>query len=1114
MSLLKKLTTSILQSGGTITKNTRTSGRTEKQNNEDKNKKQQKALHQSNFPFQYQIKNPNLTVKNVLEKVPAKFSEKKVLKKETIISDLPENLTIENLNKEINSQQTQLNLVNECLSKQILESYTSFLEELNLLELMKSDLDLGLLFCRSGRLKLFQTHELIVKGSFQIIDGDFEIKFYQKLYEELEKIKHVFALENRITNCLKKMQYSQAFEYCFEANNCASSLTDYKCVGKNWDLTFRKQYDKILSELENKLKYICTRFEPVAFKQIIRGYKQIDLIEQISTNIKTVFFQRMKTGTARILAKMGGHSTFGSISIDELSGFLNEKNFIEFLIKCFEKNLSLLFNHYKITLWLEKKINYFQKQEQKEEKSDKKNQKSEKEENEKGEIEKEENEKEAKKEMKKKSNINKKKKKKKQEKDNLTKTNIESYKNLYNSLIESKKFIWENFQKFFETLVFQRNSKTKLNLFKFETFLSILHLIGKFVELGEDYSGLNSSKRIRSLIIEQSKQYFENYQLNSINEINNLLTVEAWVRCPVGTELGLSKDFNFYQDENQEKKKNNSNKTNNVENEKTNIKEEHKKKKLFQLRSIFNSQSTWISGKNNYHSEEPDLFEKFLQNINKVLNSNSKKISFFNYYKQNKNPFSNILKMTFDEEIDPKKEKGNEMENGNEKEKEKEKKQEKELNEKKNENENENENENKNGNEKQKEKEENNEYTLKKIINRKNDLLSNDLEINQELLGDYIDSNGVSKNMKVKFNVNGPILTSTVLNMIRMIGKYLNLMENLNNISNVIFNGLIQTFESYFYIIYDVFKNYEAPPNLTSKSFGLSHKDLKKKFNFYMTAPQSIIKKIEEIKINKSNEFLLKLDASNNIDITTSKNYYGLEKRVIAIESLLFLRYIMQSLKGRIYSHLPKTKLENCNIFYNKTLTTAKKLENFLYKLIICLNVDIKSFSNLMSNVKWDSENLGVNYSSYVDQLKKIIFNFSEIINSSNELQTLRKPKEKLWKHFTILLMDILLDSFGNIKKCSSQGRARMSYDLVEIETTLKKFSKINTPKLASNVRSYIKAYYQTEDELLEWIKKNSKIFTFQQIRFLAICSVGRKMKKKAKKAYLNTVSEIFEENK
>ena len=90
-----------------------------------------------------------------------------------------------------------------------------------------------------------------------------------------------------------------------------------------------------------------------------------------------------------------------------------------------------------------------------------------------------------------------------------------------------------------------------------------------------------------------------------------------------------------------------------------------------------------------------------------------------------------------------------------------------------------------------------------------------------------------------------------------------------------------------------------------------------------------------------------------------------------------------------------------------------------------------------------------------------------------------------------------MLESFGRVKKCSTEGRASMAMDNTALHTSLDSVHVCRPPRGKVHVDNYIRASYLSEDELIHWVNQNWQLYTYRHLSSLLSQNMSSVMKKK-----------------
>ncbi|TKC39597.1 hypothetical protein EI555_016355 [Monodon monoceros] len=377
--------------------------------------------------------------------------------------------------------------------------------------------------------------------------------------------------------------------------------------------------------------------------------------------------------------------------------------------------------------------------------------------------------------------------------------------------------------------------------------------------------------------------------------------------------------------------------------------------------------------------------------------------------------------------------------------------------------------------------------------------------------------------------VNAPILTNTTLNVIRLVGKYMQMMNILKPIAFDVIHFMSQLFDYYLYAIYTFFGRNDS---LESTGLGLSSSRLRTTLNRIQESlidlevsadPTATLTAAEERKEKVPSPHL-----SHLVVLTFGDTLYGLAERVVATESLVFLAEQFEFLQPHLDAVMPAVKKPFLQQFYSQTVSTASELRKPIYWIVAGKAIDYEQMLLLMANVKWDVKEIMSQHNIYVDALLKasilgnisvkdnstkgIIPEFEQFNTRLNEVsKRVRIPlpvSNILWEHCIRLANRTIVEGYANVKKCSNEGRALMQLDFQQFLMKLEKLTDIRPIPDKEFVETYIKAYYLTENDMERWIKEHREYSTKQLTNLVNVC-LGSHINKKARQKLLSAIDDI-----
>ncbi|CAJ1083919.1 syndetin [Xyrichtys novacula] len=264
-----------------------------------------------------------------------------------------------------------------------------------------------------------------------------------------------------------------------------------------------------------------------------------------------------------------------------------------------------------------------------------------------------------------------------------------------------------------------------------------------------------------------------------------------------------------------------------------------------------------------------------------------------------------------------------------------------------------------------------------------------DSDVPEELKQDYVDEQTgdaplksvsretIRSKKKSDYNLNktnAPILTNTTLNVIRLVGKYMQMMNILKPIAFDVIHCVSQLFDYYLYAVYTFFGRNDM---YESSGLGLISSRLRTTLN---RIQESLID-MEAVGENAGvhgpaedrKEKVPSPHLSQLVVLTNSGTLYGLAQRVVATESLVFLAEQFESLQSHLDTMMPAAKKPFLQQFYSQTVSTASELRKPIYWIVAAKAIDYEQMLLMMAGVKWDIREIMSQHNVYVDALLKVM---------------------------------------------------------------------------------------------------------------------------------------------
>ncbi|XP_024155543.1 syndetin isoform X2 [Oryzias melastigma] len=357
---------------------------------------------------------------------------------------------------------------------------------------------------------------------------------------------------------------------------------------------------------------------------------------------------------------------------------------------------------------------------------------------------------------------------------------------------------------------------------------------------------------------------------------------------------------------------------------------------------------------------------------------------------------------------------------------------------------------------------------------------------------------------------NAPILTNTTLNVIRLVGKYMQMMNILKPIAFDVIHCVSQLFDYYLYAVYTFFGRNDM---YESSGLGLISSRLRTTLNRIQESLIDMDPVGENAGVHGPTEDRKEKVPSPHLSqlvvLTNSETLYGLAQRVVATESLAFLAEQFESLQSHLDAMMPAAKKPFLQQFYSQTVSTASELRKPIYWIVAAKAIDYEQMLLMMAGVKWDIREIMSQHNIYVDVLLKEFEQFNKRLGEVSRQVRIPLPVSNvLWEHCIRLANRTLVEGYANVKKCSNEGRALMQLDFQQFLMKLEKLTDLRPIPDKEFVETYIKAYYLTENDMEQFIK-NHREYSMKQLANLVNVCLGSHINKKARQKLLAAIDDI-----
>ena len=354
-------------------------------------------------------------------------------------------------------------------------------------------------------------------------------------------------------------------------------------------------------------------------------------------------------------------------------------------------------------------------------------------------------------------------------------------------------------------------------------------------------------------------------------------------------------------------------------------------------------------------------------------------------------------------------------------------------------------------------------------------------------------------------------VTQTSLNgLARYTGRFLELMHILPSSGPEIFEGLCHLFNVYIATIFNCF----IPDNERQKVLGKSTSkmanespDQSKEFEVLHTYINSLFDgtnqnghilyfhsadgvKDDTLAINKSVSATLQIAAvlqSVPEVVGDPSNFYSIHERIVAAESCWFAAKLLNETKSKFVKLLPESYVVVCNTYIAQYQSISSQLQGMIYRTMCPQLITQSTLVPLIIDSQgWDSKKQREQPHDWVDLL---VFNcrhvWEYLLNQQDSAETSELVREQLWIELCQSAFDTVIEAYSKLRKTTTQGRALMSLNVSALHNALDAIHSCRPPRGKHHIDNYIRAFYMSEPDMLQWINENWMSYCYRHLHGL-----------------------------
>jgi len=350
-----------------------------------------------------------------------------------------------------------------------------------------------------------------------------------------------------------------------------------------------------------------------------------------------------------------------------------------------------------------------------------------------------------------------------------------------------------------------------------------------------------------------------------------------------------------------------------------------------------------------------------------------------------------------------------------------------------------------------------------------------------------------------------PHCSGTAMLAVRYFGRYLNIMDVLKPVAPEAFQCMTELYSLFLDTAWSFFG--AVPPE--ERKMSKEEKRITKRLYTQELLSANGQMVLEQLKTNKQpregHENILfelsmePLELSEHCELTNSSRLNGLEYVTTAMESLIFLKTVLHSMKANFRRRLPVACHNFLRNFMAVFVDSIKELRWLTYKNIVATMLRCDELTKACGSIKWDVKEIMSQHNPYVD---KLVAELKIVVQRLDILGARRIPRDvqsELWGEMIQQINWAFLNGFSAAKKCTVEGRAFMQLDYRQYLSKLATLCSVKAD--SSLVDEWINAFYLPDVEALEeWLTSHAKQHSQAHLASLVHVSsikIGKKEKQR-----------------
>ncbi|KAK6190358.1 hypothetical protein SNE40_002246 [Patella caerulea] len=412
------------------------------------------------------------------------------------LEKLPEVLNLGDIDGDRVRLRKQLQAVSKKVSELILQNHPAYAAELQRVMELERCLHAASVVCASGRREVLRGKEIFTTASLGLLANYRKRHQLFGLLKSLHTIKTLQRTDLRLRELMEEEDYCGAIQLCLECQKAASTFRHYKCISE-LNSKLQDTLEMIEEQLDVALSKTCSGFDVVHYNKVQKAYHLLGKTQTAMDQLHMHFASAIHNTAFIIvlgyveLCSGDTQTNFQKRQYLDLCKNLTMDSFIPCLIDLCKALWEVMRSYYKTIQWHE--TNDEDVDPGKPGGSDE---------------------------------------------SDVEITFNRRY--VMQKLEYGRGRIWQDVQQKVKTYILG----TDLSEFKLDEFIRVLDIVGRMIEIGEQFCG-SKSEGLQDSLKQQSLNYFKNHHRARLDELRVFVENEGWELCPVKSSFNILQLMEF-----------------------------------------------------------------------------------------------------------------------------------------------------------------------------------------------------------------------------------------------------------------------------------------------------------------------------------------------------------------------------------------------------------------------------------------------------------------------------------------------------------------------------------------------------------------------------------------